>query len=98
MSKTIPCTRMFCNGTEYEWFLENNCERGCTRFRNGRCRIFNACEMARFDNSKFPYDDLLEYAGGYGGMECKHYTNVPIQRKKRDNPIDGQMDLLEVKQ
>lgn len=92
MPETIPCTRMFSNGTEYEWFIETQCAN-CKRFRKGRCRVYNACEDARFDSSRFPYDDLLDYAEGYAGKLCRHFTDQPIQRTRHETPIDGQMEL-----
>lgn len=46
MSKLIPCKTMFSNGTEYQWFLEHQCDQ-CTRFRKGYCRTFRMMEKAR---------------------------------------------------
>ena len=88
--ETIPCERIFSNGMEFEWFIEHNCER-CTRFRNGKCKVYNACIEARFDESKFPYEYLLDYASGLGGKECRLFTDQPIRRKLRNRQIDGQI-------
>ncbi len=93
MPELIPCTRMFSNGTEFEWFIEHNCERGCTRWRGGMCRVFNACNRARWDEKYFPYDDLLDYASGLAGKVCKRFTDKPIEHKRNDKPIDGQLTL-----
>lgn len=86
---------MFSNGEEYLWFLENNCENGCKRLRNGQCSIFRRLEEARFDESRFPYSELLDYAGGYGGKECKRFTTDPPERKASNKPIDGQITMFE---
>lgn len=94
MSETIPCTTMFSNGMEFEWFIEHNCENGCTRFRNGRCKTYNACWNARWDEKYFPYDDLLDFASHNAGKVCKRFTDNPIEKKRRDNPINGQMELI----
>ena len=93
MSDTIPCTRMFSNGMEYEWFIEHNCER-CTRFRKGRCKVFTACERARFDDKAFPYEYLLDYESGLGGKECKLFTDKPIERKPRNKQLNGQCTMF----
>lgn len=92
----IPCKHMFSNGTEYELFLETQCFK-CTRFRKWRCRIVNACEMARFLGEKvFPFDDLMDWER-YGGKTCKSFTTIPIARKPRQRKqIDGQGILSEV--
>ena len=92
MSKpeTVPCKSMFSSGTDFMWFLETQCYK-CKRLRNGRCRIYSACSRA--DKSCFPYDDLLDYKGGYGGKLCKSFTDQPIRRMKRDRPIKGQLEL-----
>ena len=92
MPETKPCKHMFSNGMEFEWFIETQC-MNCTRFRRGYCRIYNACEAARYDESKFPYDDLLDFAGGYAGKRCKHFTDKPIERKRRNRPIKGQLEM-----
>ena len=63
MPELIPCKHIFSNGSEFEWFIETQCMK-CKRLRNGKCRIYNACLDAQYDSSKFPYDDLLDYAGG----------------------------------
>lgn len=88
----VPCTRMFSNGSEYEWFIENNCMNGCTRFRKGYCRIFRMTEKARFDPKYFPYDALLQYER-YAGMECKHYTTAIPSRKRKPKLIEGQLTM-----
>lgn len=94
MSKpeTIPCKYAFSNGSEFEYFIETQCEK-CTRFRKGKCRIYNACWDAMGDINKFPYDDLLDYAGAYGGKQCKRFTDQPLTRKRRNRPCAGQLKL-----
>jgi hypothetical protein len=96
-SDKIPCQHMFSNGTEYELFLETQCFK-CTRFRNWHCRIVNACERARFLGEKvFPFDDLMDWSGGYGGKTCKSYTTTPIPRKQpHRKAIVGQITISEV--
>lgn len=93
MSETKPCTTMFSNGTEYEWFIENNCERDCKRFRKGRCAIRRRLEMARFEEKFFPYDSLLDFAGGYAGKVCKRYTTERQTRTHTTKPVAGQIAL-----
>lgn len=83
---------MFSNGTEFEWFIEKQCEK-CTKFRKGRCKTFRALCDARFDESRFPYESLLDFAGGYAGKRCKAFTDEPIQRKRHNKPIAGQFTL-----
>ena len=94
LSKHVPCKHMFSNGTEYEYFLETQCER-CKRFRNGRCRIYNAIENARWVGEKaFPFNDLLDWESGYAGKTCKSFTTEPLHRtiKPRKEP-EGQTEL-----
>ena len=93
MSETVPCESVFSNGTEFEWFVENQCEK-CTRFRNEKCRIFRACCAAMWDISKFPYDDLLDFKGGYAGKLCKNFTKEPIKRSRRVHNPKGQLDFF----
>lgn len=89
MAEKIECKTMFSNGTEYELFLETQCWR-CTRYRRGYCRIWNACEDARFDESRFPYSDLMEYKE-YGGKICKSFTTEkPIRHRVI---LKGQMSM-----
>ena len=91
MPELIPCNTMFSNGTEYEWFLEHNCDR-CTRFRKGYCRTYRRTEMARFDEKYFPYDDLMDYKG-YAGKVCKRFTEEKQTRKNNAKQIDGQIQM-----
>ena len=79
----IPCEHIFSNGTEFMLFMETQCWRGCTRYRNEKCRVLNAIHNAMFEEKYFPYDDLLDFEG-YGGKICKHYTTEPL--KKRNKP------------
>lgn len=88
----VPCKRIFSNGMEFEYFIETQCEK-CTRLRNGKCRIYNACWAARWDEKKFPYDDLLEYEH-YAGKKCKKFTDEPIRKKRREHIIEGQETLF----
>ena len=89
--KLIDCETMFSNGTEYEWFLDHNCFQ-CKRFRNWQCAIVHRLEMARFDETVFPYEHLWDYEK-YGGKKCKKFTTEPIRRYRRN--VKGQiaMDL-----
>ena len=89
MPDLAPCKHVFSNGTEYIWFLEHNCGQ-CTRFRNGRCRIYNRIELARIDEKYFPYDDLMEYPG-YAGKKCKQFTTEKLIRKRKQ--ISGQIQM-----
>ena len=91
MIEPVPCTRIFSNGTEFEFFIEIQCAK-CFRFRNGKCRIFNACMDARYDASKFPYSDLLEFEH-YAGKRCKSFTDKPLERKRRNVQIVGQIEM-----
>lgn len=84
----MPCKRLFSNGMEFEYFIETQCEK-CKRFRNGKCKIYNACCKARWDEKKFPFKYLLEYEH-YAGKKCKMFTDEPIKRKRRENIIEGQ--------
>ncbi len=63
-------SKPFSSGTEYEWFLEQFCER-CTEHKlredgfpefpdNGGCPIRDALENARFDVSQFPSEWVRE--------------------------------------
>lgn len=88
MAELIECKHMFSNGTEYELFLEDQCDV-CTRFRNSRCRIYNAIEKARWDEKFFPYSDLMEYER-YGGKVCKQFTTEKPVIKRHRKQITGQ--------
>ena len=50
-----------------------------------------------FDESEFPYSDLLEPDNGYGGKLCKSFTDEPIKRKRtsRKNNIEGQISIFD---
>lgn len=89
----VPCKRIFSNGSEFEWFIETQCEK-CRRFRNGKCKIYNACCAAMWNEKKFPYDYLMEYEH-YAGKICKLFTDKPIKRKRREHIIQGQVCLFE---
>lgn len=81
------CTHAFSSGTEFDIFMER-CISGCTRYRNGKCRILNACMDARFDRDRFPYDDLRSGTA----ITCRHYTEEKRARNRKQ--IDGQMALF----
>lgn len=89
----VSCKSIFSNGTEFGMFEESQCCK-CTRYRNGKCRIYTAIIKAMFDESFFPYDDLLDWDNGYGGKACKSFTDEPLKRKarqaSRNDLIDGQ--------
>lgn len=93
MADTIPCERIFSNGSEFEWFIETQCEK-CTRFRNEQCRIYRACCAAMWDTSKFPYSDLLDFKDGVGGKLCKSFTTEPIKKKKKVHNCNGQLNFF----
>lgn len=90
----IPCKCVFSNGTEFEYFIETQCER-CTRFRKGRCRIYNDCWRAMGSIKHFPFDDLLDIEG-YAGKRCKCFTDKPIEHKRHNHPVDGQMEKCDL--
>ena len=91
MGKLVDCRHVFSNGSEYEWFLEHNCDR-CTRYRKGRCRIYRRIEMARFDEKFFPYADLMEYER-YAGKECRQFTEEKQERTRTPRQLDGQIGM-----
>lgn len=88
----VLCKHIFSNGTEFEFFIETQCEK-CKRFRNGKCKIYNACWEARWNEDKFPYSYLLEYEH-YAGKKCKMFTDKPIERKRKEHKIEGQESLF----
>jgi hypothetical protein len=91
-NELVPCKHIFSNGTEFEFFIETQCEK-CKRFRNGKSKIYNACWEARYDEKKFPFKYLLEYEC-YAGKRCKMFTDKPIERKRREHIIEGQESLF----
>lgn len=92
MAEMIECKTMFSNGTEYEWFLENQCFR-CTRFRKGYCRTYRMTEKARLDEKYFPYDDLMDYKG-YGGKACKRFTTEKLRVVRHVKQVEGQIEMV----
>lgn len=86
-----PCKHVFSNGTEYEWFLSNNCYR-CTRYRNGKCRVFNALENARWDESLFPFADLAETKITHTKFCIRMTTDKP-KRIRNKKQIEGQTEI-----
>ena len=92
MPEMIPCKTMFSNGTECEWFIETQCLK-CTKWRQERCKIYRAIQDARIFPDRFPYEYLLDYAGGYAGKRCKEYSDIPKVYKRHDKPIPGQYEL-----
>lgn len=91
MAELVECKHMFSNGSEYEWFIEHNCDR-CTRFKKGYCRTFRMTEKARWDEKYFPYSDLMEYEQ-YAGKVCKRFTTEKPIKKWHRKQIDGQMEM-----
>ena len=89
MAELIECKTLFSNGTEYELFLETNCE-SCKRFRNWSCAIVHRLENARFDETQFPYEHLWDYKG-VGGKKCKEWSNEPIKRHRKN--VKGQISM-----
>lgn len=88
----IPCEYPFSNGTEYEIFLESQCDH-CTLFRKGRCKTYRLIEEARWDIKVFPFDQLMDYAR-YGGKVCIRFTTEKRFHKKRaPRQIAGQMKM-----
>lgn len=84
------CKHIFSNGTEFELFNEQYCCK-CSRYRNGKCRIYTAIIKAMFNEKYFPYKDLWEYEG-IGGKGCKSFTEDHIPRKTRKRKeIEGQV-------
>ena len=90
VQKLIDCTTMFSNGSEYEWFIEHNCE-SCKRFRNWQCAIVHRLENARFDETQFPYEHLWDFNNGLAGKKCKEWSNEPIKRHRKN--IKGQIAM-----
>jgi len=91
--KMKPCKHMFSNGSEYAWFLENQCYE-CKRFRRGRCKVFRRIEESRWvGESSFPFDYLLDYEK-FAGKRCKLFTEDPIPRKRPvRKPMEGQIKI-----
>ena len=90
-NKYIPCTTMFSNGSEYEWFIENYC-MNCARYRKGYCRTYRRTEQARFDEKYFPYDDLLDHPM-YAGKACKRFTKELPRVKRGRKQVAGQVSM-----
>ena len=90
MSEWVECKHIFSNGTEFELF-ENQCHE-CSRYRNGKCRIYMRILQSMFDESRFPYSDLLDHVK-YGGKRCKHKTTELVKRNRRNKPIKGQIRI-----
>ena len=88
-AELIECKTMFSNGSEYEWFLETQCDR-CTRYRRGLCRIFCDIEVARLDEKYFPYSDLMDFKG-YAGKTCKSFTTEKLTRHR--TVLKGQISM-----
>lgn len=69
MIKIKPST-IFPNGMSYEFFLENFCYRckkgkmnegGFAEFpENGGCKIWDALENARFNESEYPNSEIVQ--------------------------------------
>ncbi len=86
------CQHMFSNGSEHALFMETQCFNGCKRYRNGKCRIYNAIwDATVLGESAFPFSDLMDHIK-YGGKICKQYTKEK-QKRKRHVP-KGQYSLL----
>lgn len=80
----------FSNGTEYEWFLSQYCER-CTKCKlreddfpefpeKGGCVIRDALEYARFDISRYPSEWIRELRSAEDGSSitwhyCTRFSN-----------------------
>ena len=92
MAELVACQHVFSNGSEYMYFIETQCDQ-CTRFRNGRCRTFVATEKARWNEKYFPYNDLMEYAGGCAGKKCRRFTTAKPVKKWHRHEVDGQLAL-----
>ena len=75
---------VFSNGTEYEVFLYNFCER-CRNYKlresdgfpefpeNGGCKVLDAMENARFDTSLFPSEWIRELRDADDKIIAWHY-------------------------
>lgn len=92
-SEWKDCTKIFSNGTEFEFFLGDQCGE-CKRYRNDHCRILNRCYKAMFDPSVFPYEDLLDHEK-YANKRCKHRTTEPVVRKRMRKQFPGQITMFE---
>ena len=74
---------IFSNGTEYEWFKEQFCERclshkerkdGFPDFpENGGCAIEDACEYARYDRKRFPSEWIRMLTDADDNVICWNY-------------------------
>lgn len=89
--KNIP-SKPFSNGTEYEIFKYNYCER-CRKHKvreedgfpefpeNGGCKIEDAMENARFDISLFPNNKIRQIEDEYG-RTIKWHDCIDFERKE----------------
>ena len=90
-------SRPFSNGTEYEWFRYQFCER-CLNYKEnekgfpeypdkGGCPVLDAMENARFDISQFPSEDIRELTNAKTGDKIAwHYC-----RKFHNSDYEGVM-------
>lgn len=88
---------VFSSGTEYECFLYEYCER-CKHYKlspngypefpeNGGCKILDAMENARWDNSLFPCEQIRKDKNekGYSYQFCVDFCS---RREKREFGTD----------
>ena len=81
MPRIMKPSTPFSNGTEYEMFIDNFCARcdkgklredGFPEFpENGGCSTWDAMENARFDESIFPSNDIVQLCEN-GKVCCFH--------------------------
>ena len=62
-------SKPFSNGTEYMMFLEHYCER-CKQ--NSGCSILKRMDIACFDETQFPNEELLEVRDENGKVISYH--------------------------
>lgn len=95
--REIPCRHIFSNGTEFMLFQETQCWNGCVKYRNDHCRILNRIYDAMVDESKFPFDDLLDFEG-CGGKKCKAFSTEATKARKNRHLQEerGQLSFKEL--
>lgn len=90
----IEKSKPFSNGMEYEFFKETWCEC-CThcKYRDdvfpefpekGGCEVLDAMENARFDESKWPANEVIEERDEEGNIKYWHKCTKFMRRKKAE--------------
>lgn len=79
------------NGTEGMMFQDKFCNK-CTKFRNGRCSIFNRSFFNDINDKNYPKEWVYDENNK---PTCTSFTTETVKRKKVYNDNDG--DLFEMK-